>query len=66
MNSSHSGTPIFSPAVAVVAVAGLAAVAALLELPVVELELLAGSVLEHPISTMVQSTHSNNEILINM
>jgi hypothetical protein len=64
INSSHSGTPIFVPAVsAFVAVAG----AALLALPVVALAPFVGvSDLAHPTSTIVHTMQSNKEIFCNM
>jgi hypothetical protein len=67
-NSSHSGTPIFSPAaVAVVAVAGVVLVVALSALSVVALApFVGGSDLEHPTSTIVHTTQSSKESFCNM
>jgi hypothetical protein len=64
MKLSHSGTPIFSPAAAVVA-GGAVVVAALFAFAVVAL-LFVFAVLEHPIRTIMQTTPSNKEILVNM
>ena len=66
MNSSHSGTPIFST-LAVAALAGVVLVAALLALLGAALLSFVGvSDLEHPTRTMAHTTQSNKEILVNM
>jgi hypothetical protein len=63
MNSSHSGTPIFSPAVVAVAgavVAGLVAGGAALS------RLVVVSDFEHPISTIAQTTQRIKKAFCNM
>src|SRR5260370_42670753 len=60
MKSSHSGTPILSPDVAVLVVV----LVVLLELLVVELLLLIVSVLLHPISTNAHNTQKAKKVLV--
>jgi hypothetical protein len=66
MYSSHSGTPIFSPALAVVGavVAGVVLVAGLLALPAVAF--VAGSDLEQPVKKIAQATQSIKETLFSI
>jgi hypothetical protein len=69
INSSHSGTPIFSPAAAVdvVAVAGVVLLVALLVLAGAAFWLFVGvSDLAHPNSTMVQAMQSNKDVFFNI
>ena len=65
MNSSHSGTPIFS-ALAVAVLAGAVLLAALLALPFVAFWFVVGSDLEQPASTMAHATQRNKETLVNI
>src|SRR6266576_250058 len=63
MKSSHSGTPIFSPAAVV---AGVDAAVVLLELPAIVLLLFMLSVLLHPIRIAVHRTARINKVLRNI
>src|SRR2546423_11187827 len=63
MKSSHSGTPIFSPAGTV---AGVDAAVVLLELPAGVLLLFMLSVLLHPTRIAVHRTAKINRVLLNI
>jgi hypothetical protein len=63
MKSSHSGTPIFSPADAVVA-AGVDELVVLFELPAIVLLFSVVSVLLHPIRIAVHRTAKINRVLL--
>src|ERR1700686_2140620 len=64
MKSSHSGMPIFSPAVDVVVVVGV--VVALLELPGMVLLFSIVSVLLHPTKMAAHRTAKINKVLLNI
>ena len=66
IKSSHSGTPILSPADDVVLVELVVVLVVLLELPVVELWLLIVSVLLHPISTNAHNTQKAKKVLVSI